>query len=101
MTRMQAAVFCGDGRIELETTAMPEPGPDELCVRLEGCGICASNLPVWSGQPWFRYPLAPGAPGHEGWGEIVSIGEAVEDHKVGERVALLSGKAYAEYDIAA
>jgi threonine dehydrogenase-like Zn-dependent dehydrogenase len=79
----------------------PTPGPGEVRVRLQGCGICASNLPVWAGQPWFQYPLAPGAPGHEGWGEIDAIGADVADWRIGERVALLSGNAYAEYDIAA
>ncbi len=100
MTVMQAAVFRGDGRIELCTAPRPQPGPGEVCVRLEGCGVCASNLPVWSGRPWFTYPLAPGAPGHEGWGEVVALGEGVEDVALGERVALLSGRAYAEYDVA-
>jgi len=97
---MHAAVFCGSGRIEVRPQPIPEPAPNELRVRLEGCGVCSSNLPVWAGQPWFEYPLAPGMPGHEGWGEIVAIGDQVEDFRIGERVALLSGKAYADYDIA-
>ena len=100
MSTMQAAVLCGDARVELRSTARPVPAPNEVCVRLEGCGVCASNLPVWSGQPWFQYPLAPGAPGHEGWGEVVATGEQVEAVPIGARVALLSGRAYAEYDVA-
>jgi len=101
MSTMSAAVFCGDGRIEVQRWPRPTPGPGEVRVRLQGCGICASNLPVWAGQPWFQYPLAPGAPGHEGWGEIDAVGADVADWRIGERVALLSGNAYAEYDIAA
>jgi 2-desacetyl-2-hydroxyethyl bacteriochlorophyllide A dehydrogenase len=100
MSTMRAAVFCGDERVELRPSDRPEPSPGEVCVRLEGCGVCASNVPVWSGRPWFRYPLGPGAPGHEGWGEVFSIGESVTDVAVGDRVALLSGRAYAEYDLA-
>jgi len=100
MNAMQAAVFCGDGRIEMQRAPRPVPAAREVCVRLEGCGVCASNLPVWAGQPWFRYPLEPGAPGHEGWGEVVAVGEAVDRVAVGDRVALLSGRAYAEYDVA-
>ncbi|MBN8726366.1 MAG: zinc-binding dehydrogenase [Xanthomonadales bacterium] len=100
MSTMRAAVFCGDGRVELQEVARPVPARDEVCVRLEGCGVCASNLPVWSGKPWFDYPLVPGAPGHEGWGEVVAIGDLVDDVRVGERVALLSTRAYAEYDVA-
>ncbi|HET9835195.1 MAG TPA: zinc-binding dehydrogenase [Rhodanobacteraceae bacterium] len=96
---MQAAVMRGDGRIALECVPVPRPGAKEVCVRLEGCGVCASNLPVWAGRPWFNYPLDPGTPGHEGWGEIAAIGDEVNDFKVGERVALLSGRAYADYDV--
>jgi threonine dehydrogenase-like Zn-dependent dehydrogenase len=76
-----------------------EPGPGEVRVRLEGCGVCASNLPVWEGRPWFQYPIAAGAPGHEGWGRIDALGEGVQGFETGERVALISGHAYAEMDI--
>lgn len=100
MSTMRAAVFCGDGRVELRQVTRPVPAREEVCVRLEGCGVCASNLPVWSGKPWFDYPLVPGAPGHEGWGEVVAVGDLVEDIRIGERVALLSTRAYAEYDVA-
>jgi threonine dehydrogenase-like Zn-dependent dehydrogenase len=98
--RMSAAVMRGDGRIALERVPVPRPGAKEVCVRLEGCGVCASNLPVWAGRPWFNYPMDPGSPGHEGWGEIAALGDEVEDFAIGERVALLSGRAYAGYDVA-
>lgn len=100
MNSMRAAVLVGGGRIEVQPVPRPRPAAGEVCVRLEGCGVCASNVPVWAGQPWFHYPLEPGAPGHEGWGEVVAVGEAVGDVAPGERVALLSGHAYAEYDLA-
>lgn len=97
---MEAAVMRGEGRVQLERVPVPRPGAKEVCVRLEGCGVCASNLPVWAGRPWFNYPMDPGSPGHEGWGEIAALGDEVDDFKVGERVALLSGRAYAGYDVA-
>lgn len=98
---MRAAVIAAPNKIELREIEIPEPKANEARVRLEGCGVCASNLEVWAGQPWFEYPLPAGAPGHEGWGRIDAIGGDVKDFKIGERVAFLSGKAYAEYDIAA
>jgi threonine dehydrogenase-like Zn-dependent dehydrogenase len=67
---------------------------------LEGCGICGSNLAHFEGRPWFTYPRDPGDPGHEGWGEIESLGVNVSGFKRGERVAFLSYRAYAEFDIA-
>ena len=50
--------------IEVET---PQPGLREVRVRLIGSGVCASNIALWEGRPWFRYLAPPGSPGHEGW----------------------------------
>lgn len=96
----QAAVLSSPGRITIATRPLSEPGPGEARVRLLGCGICASNLPVWQGREWFQYPMPPGAPGHEGWGEVDALGDGVEDLAIGDRVALLSYHAYAEHDLA-
>jgi threonine dehydrogenase-like Zn-dependent dehydrogenase len=97
---MQAAVLSGPGEIEIEQLVLPEPGPGEVRVRLEGCGVCASNLPLWEGRSWFQYPAPAGAPGHEGWGVVDAIGSGVSGLTIGERVAALSYRAFAEYDIA-
>ncbi|RJP75250.1 MAG: L-iditol 2-dehydrogenase [Candidatus Zixiibacteriota bacterium] len=97
---MKAAVFLGDGRLEVREVPAPEPGPGQVRVRLEGGGVCASNLPVWEGRTWFQYPLQPGAPGHEGWGRVDAVGREVRHLRLGERVAMLSARAYAEYDVA-
>jgi NADPH:quinone reductase len=97
---MPAAIFAGPHNIHVAQVALPTPGPHEVRIRLEGCGVCASNLPVWEGRPWFAYPLEPGAPGHEGWGRIDAVGREVRGLAVGERVAVLSSHAYAAYDIA-
>lgn len=69
-------------------------------MQLEGCGVCASNIPVWEGRDWFSYPLEPGAPGHEGWGFVESAGEGVDSLRSGDRVAVLSHHALATFDIA-
>lgn len=95
----RAAVITAPGRIEMQRTSFRAPLTDEVRVRIEGCGVCASNLPVWEGKPWFHYPLEPGAPGHEAWGRVDAIGPHVRDVSVGERVAMLSSHGYAEYDI--
>lgn len=95
---MRAAVFAAPGNIELREVAIPEPGPTQVRIRLEGCGVCGSNLPVWEGRPWFEYPLEPGAPGHEGWGIVDAVGDEVASVAVGDRVGALSYHAFAEYD---
>ncbi len=47
-----------------------------------------------------RFPTEPGDLGHEGWGVVDAIGADVTRVKVGDRVAALSYRAYAEYDLA-
>jgi threonine dehydrogenase-like Zn-dependent dehydrogenase len=97
---MRASVVAGPGRVEVEHLVVPEPGPGEVRLRLQGSGVCGSNLPLWEGRSWFQYPTPPGAPGHEGWGIVDATGAGVSELTVGQRVAALSYKAYAEFDIA-
>jgi threonine dehydrogenase-like Zn-dependent dehydrogenase len=97
---MRAAVLAGPGRMRLDQVARPEPGPGQVRIRLEGCGVCASNLTPWAGPEWMTFPTEPGSLGHEGWGWVDAVGDGVDGLSVGDRVAALSYKSYAEYDIA-
>jgi threonine dehydrogenase-like Zn-dependent dehydrogenase len=97
---MRAAQIVAPRQVEIVEVALPQPGAGQVRIRVDGCGVCGSNLPVWSGRPWFHYPLEPGAPGHEGWGRIEALGVEVEGVQLGDAVAFLSGHAYADYDIA-
>jgi 2-desacetyl-2-hydroxyethyl bacteriochlorophyllide A dehydrogenase len=99
-TRARAAVISAAGQIEFRDIDLREPGAGEVRVRIEGSGVCASNLPLWEGKPWFTYPVEPGAPGHEAWGHIDATGAGVNDLAPGDRVALLSSHAFATYDFA-
>ncbi|HKY44132.1 MAG TPA: zinc-binding dehydrogenase [Pyrinomonadaceae bacterium] len=96
----RAAMISAPGKIEIRELEFREPAAGEVRVRIEGCGVCASNLPLWQGKPWFEYPLEPGAPGHEAWGRIDATGEGVTNFASGDRVAMLSSHAFAEYDFA-
>ncbi len=100
VSTMRAGMITAPGAAHVNQAAVPEPGPGEVRIRLEGCGVCGSNLPVWEGRPWFDYPLPSGAPGHEGWGVIDAVGPDAEDLRPGQRVAALSFRAFAEYDLA-
>ena len=97
---MRAAVLAAPGQIGVMDVPLPEPRPDEVRVKLEGCGVCASNLEPWAGMEWITYPGEPGALGHEGWGRIDKLGHKVEGLAVGDRVATLSHRSFAEYDVA-
>lgn len=98
--KMKAAVFAGDKKINLQEVDLPTPGPTQVLVKLEGCGVCNSNIPPFEGRDWFSYPMEPGSTGHEGWGTVVKVGEEVRNLKEGDRIAMLSNGAYAEYDVA-
>src|SRR5918993_1938544 len=85
---MRAAVLAGPGRVRLDEVARPVPGAGQVRVRLEGCGVCASNLTPWAGPEWMRFPSEPGALGHEGWGVVDAVGDGVEGLSVGLHVSL-------------
>lgn len=93
-------MLAGPGQLRTDLVDRPEPGPGQVRVKLEGCGVCASNLTPWAGPEWMQFPTEPGALGHEGWGVVDALGEGVAGFAVGDRVATLSYNSYAEYDLA-
>jgi len=99
LRNMRAAAISAPGEISILKTQIPEPNRNQLLVHIEGCGVCASNIPPWEGKPWFAYPMAPGALGHEAWGTVEDVGSAVRGFTQGDRVAILSNNAYADYDV--
>ena len=98
---MRVAVIAGPRQVRVESLPLPDPAVGQVRIRVQGCGVCHSNLPVWEGREWFRYPLPPGNPGHEGWGTIDAVGPDVREIEAGRRVAFLSSSAYADYDLVA
>lgn len=78
----------------------PKPRDDEVLVI---GGLRNLRLLVFrcgKGAPGSAYPREPGSPGHEGWGIVTALGPLVKDIEIGQRVAMLSDHAYAEFDIA-
>lgn len=98
-TSMKAAQLMEPRRFEVVDAPVPEFGPNDVLIRLEGCGVCASNIPPYEGREWFSYPMDPGALGHEGWGIVEGVGREVSGVQKGDRVAFLGQKSYAEYDV--
>jgi len=97
---MRAARITGSREFSIVEANVPTPAPHQVLFRVEGSGVCASNLGPWFGLPWTRYPLAPGESGHEAWGVVDSVGSAVKHVAVGDRVSAVSHHAYAEFDVA-
>ena len=84
---MQAAVFAGDGRLVIEDRVEPEPGPGEVLVEVEACGVCGSDLAVLDVPP--RHPATPGVIlGHEFVGRVTALGTGARGVAVGTRVVV-------------
>ena len=73
------------GSVELREMPVPEPGRDEVLLRVRAVGICGSDLHQFHGtQSWtVNWPVTLG---HEFCGEISALGEGVEGWSVGDRV---------------
>ncbi|MCO6187794.1 zinc-binding dehydrogenase [Rhizobium sp. L1K21] len=97
---MRAGVLEAPRTFKIKEVSVPEPEPGQVLLRLEGCGVCASNLLPWKGPEWMNFPTEPGGLGHEGWGRVVAVGKGASTSLMGRRVAALSRNSYAEYDVA-
>ncbi|ALG89207.1 MULTISPECIES: MDR/zinc-dependent alcohol dehydrogenase-like family protein [Actibacterium] len=97
-TRMVAAQITRAGEAELKNLPLPEPGPGEVRIKIEGCGVCASNLGPWAGPEWMDFPLPPGDLGHEAWGHVEATGTGVPPERLGERVAVFGTRGFASHE---
>jgi alcohol dehydrogenase, propanol-preferring len=64
----------------------PVPGPGELRVRVEACGVCRTDLHVVDGE--LPDEILPIIPGHEIVGRIDALGPQVKGREIGERVGI-------------
>ena len=83
---MKAAALIAPEGIEIIDVAEPSCGPHDVLVRVLGVGLCGTDAAVVRGGR--QVPRLPWVLGHEGVGEIVSVGESVQDRRVGQRVAI-------------
>lgn len=97
---MLAAVIPSSGQVQIQEVATPKPALNEVLVQIEGCGVNPADALEWDSSDYKDYPFAPGAPGREAWGWVAQVGPQVDRIKVGDRVAMLSHRGFAEYDVA-
>ena len=75
-----------NGAFELEEREVPEPGPGQVRIKVEACGICHSDAFVKFGQfPGLEFPRVTG---HEVAGRIDAVGERVDSFEPGDRVGV-------------
>ena len=85
---MRAAVYPGAGKpLVLQTLPDPEPGPEDLLIRVHRCGICGTDLHLTSGHRW-DFPVGTVA-GHEYSGEVVELGSKVTHYRKGDLITAL------------
>ncbi|OYV38436.1 MAG: zinc-dependent alcohol dehydrogenase [Rhodospirillales bacterium 20-64-7] len=85
---MQAAVVREFHKpLEIESVPVPEPGPDQVLVRIAATGVCHTDLHAARGD-WPVRPAPPFIPGHEGIGIIAAAGRNVKRVKEGDRVGV-------------
>jgi len=83
---MKASVFLGQGKVEIREIPKPEPLKGEVLIKVGLCGICGTDVHIFSGE--LRVAKPPVVLGHEVSGEIIALGEGVESFRVGERVSI-------------
>ena len=86
--KMQVAVVVDvGGPLQLQEWDIPTPGPGQVLVKTEACGVCHTDVHAWRGDLPLK-PKLPFIPGHEGIGSVVSIGSGVTLVKMGDRVGV-------------
>ncbi len=93
---MLQQVMTAPGKIEYRTIDVPQPGKNEVLIRIKRIGICGSDIHVYHGKhPFTSYPVTQG---HEVSGEVVEIGSDITKVKVGQKVTIepqvFCGKCY-------
>ena len=85
---MKAARFYEVGKpLKVESVNVPEIGPRDALVRVKACGVCHTDL-HFIDEGIIKPVKIPQTMGHEAGGEIVKLGEAVRDFRVGDRVLI-------------
>lgn len=84
---MLAAVYEGEGRLVVREVPEPRPGPDEVLIEVEACGVCGSDVQIINVPP--GHPSTPPVViGHEFVGRIRAAGSAVRRAAIGARVVV-------------
>ncbi|MDI5965031.1 zinc-dependent alcohol dehydrogenase family protein [Streptomyces sp. SL13] len=82
---MKAAVITGIGTVEIAEVPDPSPGPRDVVIDVAACGLCGTDLHILQGE---FAPSLPLVPGHEFAGEVVAVGSAVTEVRIGDRVGV-------------
>ncbi len=71
----KVAMLTAPKKIEVKEFAIPTLEDDDILVKVEGCGVCGTDVHEWKGDP---FGLIPVVLGHEGTGEVIALGKNVK-----------------------
>ena len=80
---MRVAKWYNNRDVRVEEVPTPQIGRGELLMRVAASGICGSDV-----MEWYRLDRAPLVLGHEIAGEVIGVGEGIEQCREGDRVAV-------------
>ena len=84
---MRAMVLHRPGEaLRLEIRPVPRPGPGQVLLRVEACGVCRTDLHLIDGE--LPDPRLPIIPGHEIVGRVAALGEGVAGFVPGQRIGV-------------
>ena len=79
----KVAMLTGEKKIEVKEFAIPKVGDDDILVKVEGCGVCGTDVHEWRQDP---FGIIPVTLGHEGTGEIIALGKNVKMDTAGKPI---------------
>lgn len=85
--KMRAMTFSGIGKpLKLRNLPIPEPGPGQVLIHVNACGVCRTDLHIIDGD--LPSPIPDVIPGHEVAGIVERLGPGVEGFRAGDRVGV-------------
>lgn len=79
----KVAMLTGTKKIEVKEFAIPALQDDDILVKVEGCGVCGTDVHEWKGDP---FGIVPVTLGHEGTGEIIALGKNIKFDTAGNPI---------------
>lgn len=77
----KVAVLTAPKKIEIQEVPIPELKDDDILVKVEGAGVCGTDVHEWKGDP---FGMCPVILGHEGTGEVIALGKNVKHDTAGK-----------------
>lgn len=81
----RVAMLTAAKQFEVKEFPIPAVGDDEIIVKVEGCGVCGTDVHEWKGDPFGYIPLVLG---HEGTGAVMALGKNIKQDSQGNPIKI-------------